>query len=281
LPWNELFRLLRGIPVRDHALLEQLQALYESAPKTTAALNALCGIVQAIVDFDRMSYQEMEDILEPSLDVSQEFLRLHRGTLVSMMDEDSLLPQLSETVGGSPYVVIPHAVLLHNERVVDYAEAIIDEVSTQTQPRALSEARQEAQGLLERESLPNFFQYRRERDIFERGMVLRGEADRQQAVRKKLDELSERLKTQTDLQSAREAMYITFFLGFVSLTSVLDALSNFLSEEVKWLSPGVLVAITVSFLVVYVVLMVRFFPRSRTDGARATRPRRRGRHDGR
>lgn len=85
-------------------------------------MTALCGIVTEIFDFDRMSFGEMTDTLVPTVPECTELIRLQRGTLISVGCDDQIFAACWDNIGVSPYLVIPHAVLLHNEKLLAEAE---------------------------------------------------------------------------------------------------------------------------------------------------------------
>jgi GNAT superfamily N-acetyltransferase len=204
-------------------------------------LMAYCGIVTGIFDFEEVDTGEVLDTLEPTFADAGTMLRIHRCTLVCMTDDDRAMEECRRTIGISPYLIIPHAVLLHNEQLVDEAEGRIDSVTECPSPlRELEKARTLAERNLNRIYLQNVFNYVTERTLFERGSEGRGSVDKLASTRNKLSELEARVKAQWEKQRDRGQMAITILLALLSLMQVkeayFDLVSCIIPIEWRWAS---------------------------------------------
>ncbi|RJQ09808.1 MAG: hypothetical protein C4551_03380 [Bacillota bacterium] len=79
-----------------------------------------------IFDFDQIDLEEAVDTLIPTFADATAFLRNHRCTLTCIAEEDRSMDECWEEVGISPYLLIPHAALLHNEAISEVANEVMD-----------------------------------------------------------------------------------------------------------------------------------------------------------
>lgn len=243
---------------------DELEGIFRSDSRKGLALKALCGIVTGIFDFARMSFAEMLDTFEPTVLRGTALIRVHRGTLVSLDHEDDMLSTCWDTTGISPYLVLPQAILIHNDTLVDSAETRLAAVMGGARARPADEkkmeaARQAAERHLRFEYVPNVFQYPTERQILDEGARHRGSLERTEAAREQLKELATRIAS---LRAAREeraesvSAIMLAFLSGTTLQPVLMALAEdwygcvpSVNRQLAW---GAFVAI---FLTIMVFLM--------------------------
>lgn len=152
------------------------------------ALLALAGLVQGLLDFESCDDHELLDVLAETEVRAGRVLALFKGTLLTIEDTDRALEAASGTVGTSPYLLVPHALLLHNEELLRRA-AQAAERAAGSRGQALDAARRRIHLLLDRHWLPDLFHYRSERRIFELGMASRGMKDLHQDLSATLAEI--------------------------------------------------------------------------------------------
>lgn len=183
---------------------------------------AYCGIVTGIFDFDKIDDEEALDTLEPTFASSAAFLRIHRRTLISIAEDDRAMRACWDSVGISPYLIIPHAAMLGNESLVDRAELLLDEVLADPSARlgTLEAAHLEADSKLNTLHLPNIFNYITERSLFEQGSVARGSDSRRNAVLAKLDQLKDGIGIVREHERNRGQIVIQSLLGLISLLQI-------------------------------------------------------------
>ncbi len=194
------------------------------APGAMARIDALCGVVTGIFDFDEIDLAEAEDTLTATLRAPGSFMRLHRRTLVYVADQDRALDATRETVGISPYLIIPHAVLIFNEALLREANREADRVAGLDAPSldALTAARALIDENLNALWLPNVFNYDTERTIYARGLAGRGAIDRQRSVRRKLQEIESWIAKGWQIRRDNSEMAIAILLMWISLVQIKD-----------------------------------------------------------
>jgi hypothetical protein len=188
-------------------------------------LRVLCGIVTGIFDFGRMSIGEFIDTMEPTWIDDSGFIRIHRGTLTSFEVDDKILQACWNTIGISPYLIIPHAVLLHNEFLVDIAETRLKHAlfeigpSVRMNQRVLGEwksAHREAELRLTLQYLPNIFQYSTEKCLMDEGLKHRGSIQKYEITKNMLSELTNRLKNIRETGEEQSEFVLSILLAFLS-----------------------------------------------------------------
>ena len=267
-----------------HGRLEQWMG---AKAREWQVLKAYCGIVTGIFDFDNMDVDELLDTLEPTVSESSGFLLINRCTLTHIPKKVRLTDELWSTVGISPYLIIPHAVLLHNEALVDEAAEKVDKVlptgpetgkkgifallleewSQKSYLSKLGEAHKEADRNLNRLYLPNVFNYPTERSLYEKGGHQRGSADKQSATLTKLGELHNLIEVEKNKQRKRGQRTIAMVLLLLVLVEFVKTLDDLCPGI---LSPGVIVFIGG----VYVVLvgLMFYFDLGGVEESNAKRP---------
>jgi GNAT superfamily N-acetyltransferase len=153
------------------------------------AVEGIAGIVQGIVDFEAIDIDELEDVFA-GVTVDSDGLRgLHKGTLITIGNEDRALEVGFRSYGVSPYLLIPHAVLLHNEEQLRRAAAAAASAESR-RFRDLEAAKTTMHEALNRAFLPNVFHYKLERDLYQEGHDTRGLTLRAESLRMRLTEVN-------------------------------------------------------------------------------------------
>jgi hypothetical protein len=197
------------------------------------ALQAFSGVVSGIFDFDHMDADELRDTLEPTVPEADGLIRIQRGTLTALSRSDRAMEECADSVGISPYLIIPHAALLHNEALVDAADTELDEALADPRGtlRSLEAAHARADLLLNRFYLPSVFNYRSERVLFLRGAEERGSDERRAAAAAKLAELDSRMSRQWEDRRDRGQMYIGVLLAVISVLQLKDMIFGLVGSE--------------------------------------------------
>jgi hypothetical protein len=199
---------------------------------------AYCGIVTGIFDFDKIDDEEALDTLEPTYASTSAFLRIHRRTLISIAESDRAMEECRNSVGISPYLIIPHATLLGNESLVDSAELLLDKMldSKSASLADLEAAYLEADSKLNTLYLPNIFNYVTERSLFAQGSEARGSNDKRKAVLAKLDQLKDNIGITREQEHNSGQFVVQLLLGLISLLqikSVFVDIFNLKNENMK------------------------------------------------
>lgn len=182
---EEIFQDLYNAIKNRNQVKSDGNTLYQEDNFRTAIANMLCGTTLGIFDFDRMGPEEIEDTLSPrpASVTESSFLTINRGALSAFYtSKDDVLDAAWDSLGASPYLLIPSAVLSHNEYVTLDAE---DQLSSLLQQIKLKEVdknkidlvvqqRNQISDLLNEQYLPNVFHYKTERDLYQYGSEHRG-----------------------------------------------------------------------------------------------------------
>jgi len=91
--------------------------------------------------------------------------------------------------GVSPYLLIPHAVMLHNEEQLERAATAARHAESR-HFRDLQDAKTTMHEALDRAFLPDVFHYSMERELYESGHASRGLAFREQQLRLRSEQVS-------------------------------------------------------------------------------------------
>lgn len=219
------------------------------------ALLALCGIVTGIFDLAEIKEEEALDTIEPTFSSPGCFLRIHRCTSVSICKEDRAMEGVKNRIGISPYLLLPHAALLHNEALIEDSETTLVKVATghRVSLRELEEADQRIRRNLDRFYLPNVFNYVTERTLFARGAEGRGTNERLAAARAKLAELDGQLESAWEQRHDRGQMRIAALLAVFTVAGLHDALFEMvkgtgLQRYLWWIQGGLALVVVLLYV---------------------------------
>lgn len=134
--------------------------------------------------------------------------------------------QVKNHIGLSPYLLIPHAALLHNEALIDDSEAALCDVAVKHRIGLtnLENARQRMERNLNRFYLPNIFNYITEKTLFASGSEGRGTNERLIATRAKLNELDGQIKSAWAQRHHRGQMRIAALMAVFTVLGLRDVL---------------------------------------------------------
>lgn len=152
----------RDVPVFPPDLIDALNDLQKEDAKSphphlVPALKATGCLLQNIFDIENVDLNELDDMLDGISTSRSAVTAIHRNTLFALTVDDRLFDDVDETIGMSPYLLLPQAVLLHNEAVLFEARTLLrdaDRVADLlTQPAARDALRQRLVDALCTESL--------------------------------------------------------------------------------------------------------------------------------
>ncbi|HQS99660.1 MAG: hypothetical protein B7Y26_10655 [Hydrogenophilales bacterium 16-64-46] len=140
-----------GVAVTACDLIDALNAIQAEDAKTpearmVPALKAVGCLLQNIFDIENVDLNELDDMLDGISTSRSAVTAIHRNTLFALTVGDRLFDDVEHTIGMSPYLLLPQAVLLHNEAVLFEARALLREIDRVadllTQPAARDAIRQ-------------------------------------------------------------------------------------------------------------------------------------------
>lgn len=202
-----------------------------------------CGICLGIFDYDRMGFQEIDDTLVPLPDSKTEtsFMVIHRGVLAMLGHGDDVLDTFWNTLGINAYLLIPSAVLAHNDIVSRDAEDrltfLLNSLRQGNSSLSIAELihqRNVIDDLLNDDVLGDVFQYKTEQELYKEGMQRRGIAERVKDGKAKLDQLDKLINTMQEERSARAQKFIQIFAAIFSLTSLYTPLRDLYVDEMDY-----------------------------------------------
>jgi hypothetical protein len=226
--------------------LGDLRAWMETDSRERRILCAFSGIVTGILDFHHLDAEEAMDSLDPTLPDISGLVRIHRCTLSSIVADDRIMRECSSDVGISPYLIIPHAAILHNEVMSDAAESAIEAPLSTKNPstQELENAHARAEECLFRAYLPNIFNYSTERELFEKAEAARGSIDKYTATKAKLHELNGKINSHWESRRDRGQMAIAVLLALISVLQlkeiVFEVAGGGISEASRWTLLGLI-----------------------------------------
>jgi GNAT superfamily N-acetyltransferase len=153
-------------------------------------VKSLGGVVQGILDFREVDIAELEDVFAaPSVD--SDLVGMHKATVLCVIQSDRSYEASAKTIGISPYLLLPQAVLLHNEAVLDEGEGLVETSRGRHSAKQLEDAITKIRELLAN-YLPNVFHYPQEQELYKAGEVTRDLGFRQAHLKERLDDLEAR-----------------------------------------------------------------------------------------
>ncbi|WP_085922022.1 GNAT family N-acetyltransferase [Nitrosospira lacus] len=187
------------------------------------ALQALSGITIGIFDFGQTDFEEIVDTFEPSFEDGSVFIKFNRCTLLSIAQDDRAFEACKKTIGISPYLIIPHAVLIHNEELVQMAEKEIQSIEEKKsffsilKLGSLEAAYNTASEYLYSQHLPMIFNYPTETILFKQGKRKRGSTQKYKIVQSQLLEFQKRIEELWQLRRGIVGAVIATLLAFISV----------------------------------------------------------------
>ena len=191
-------------------------------------LRAACGVVTGIFDFEEIDLAEAEDTLTATLERDDAFTRIHRRTLFHVTESDRALEATIDTVGISPYLLVPHAVIVLNEDLLREAGQRAAQALGNGAVRLpeLESTRERVDRNLKGLWLPNVFHYDTERSLYELGLAGRGANDQREALTLRLEEIDSRLADLWQHRRDMSQMIIAVLLAMVSLVQIYEPIVN-------------------------------------------------------
>jgi GNAT superfamily N-acetyltransferase len=178
--WSAFYLNLKRHSEGHELAEQQYERTYYDNPIFQAINNIFCGFALGIFDFERMDFDEVTDTLIPRKANENYLLLLNRGILLCACHEDEMFASTLDSIGISPYLLIPNMVLVNNEFTLNQIDFAIENLYQNKNPKgqiALTELRKvrtEIDHWLNDNYLPNIFQYPSEKDLYEFGTDHRG-----------------------------------------------------------------------------------------------------------
>lgn len=179
--WDETLKLVSAL--RDRT------AATDDEDPAHEAMCGVAGIVQGLLDLRAVDLDEVGDVFAPLEIDERQILGIHKGTVIFIAKKDRVFTSVCDAIGVSPYLLLPQAVLIYNEELLERAEMAhhLGRYSS-TMPQAIRVMRSALA-----DYLPNVFHYPQERRLLQRGEASRGFRGRRARVLAQTVELETRL----------------------------------------------------------------------------------------
>ena len=178
--WSAFYLNLKQYNEGHELAEQQYERTYYNNPTFQAINNIFCGFALGIFDFERMDFDEVTDTLIPRKANENYLLLMNRGILLCACHDDDMFTATLNSIGISPYLLIPNMVLVNNEFTLNRIDSAIENLYKHQNSKgqiALNELRRvrtEIDHWLNDNYLPNIFQYPTEKDLYEFGSDHRG-----------------------------------------------------------------------------------------------------------
>jgi GNAT superfamily N-acetyltransferase len=218
-----------------HELAEQYERTYYNDPTFQAINNIFCGFALGIFDFERMDFDEVTDTLIPRKANENYLLLLNRGILLCACHDDDMFASTLDSIGMSPYLLIPNMVLVNNEFTLNRIDSSIENSYRHQNSKgqiALNELRRvrtEIDHWLNDNYLPNIFQYPSEKDLYDFGTDHRGLLIYKSNLEKNiqtLDDLKEELISNRQENSDLMMTILLTLLSGIQFQSMFESFVN-------------------------------------------------------
>jgi len=116
--------------VTPRELIDALNAIQKEdagQPKARLVqpLKAIGCLLQNIFDIENVDLNELDDMLDGISTSRSAVTAIHRNSLFALTLDDRLFDDVAHTIGMSPYLLLPQAVLLHNEAILFEANTLL------------------------------------------------------------------------------------------------------------------------------------------------------------
>lgn len=221
--WPGLWSALMGLRERGDVSFDA-----ELLPR----VRGIGGIVQGLLDFPYIDAAELHDVLG-YLDLKEgSLIGFHKGTLLFVCEECRAYRAVRDSVGISPYLILPHAVLLHNGVQLEVAHdnsRRADGVRT----RELQRIELVMREALQKKYLPNLFFYPTERFLFIQGHASRGMDDRKVSLERALLDIEGKLARKRGDQDSRFERSLLVVGTLLAAVQALGVIGMLFPEETK------------------------------------------------
>jgi hypothetical protein len=196
-------------------------------------ITALAGAVQGILDFQAIDDTELADVFAEREIDEERFLGIHKGTLLSVMASDRSYDVVASKIGVSPYLLLPQAVLLHNDALLHWVWKLGDDLD-RAEDRSFKRCRnpEKLQRTFDtmREKLaffvPNVFQYPTEQALYRTGEATRGLAELRRELENKATTIEKRWAEAVELRRRRADIGRNLLLAAIGLISTFQVVHH-------------------------------------------------------
>jgi hypothetical protein len=218
-------------------------------------LRSLAGVTNGILDFKNVDDEEVMDTLDPTFRSGDTFLKVHRRTLISIGDTDRSLEEFSDTAGISPYVMLPHCVVVHNEELIDRVMECLDAFENSSKIEKLEMLNNVCRNAMRGMYVPNLFNYVTEKTLYDRAFEIRGSEEIRRLNLVRMRELEQRLTQAYERRRSWSDAVVQILLLLLTLTQVTVIFLTDIPKTDIW--PAIFGSSTIAIVGVILILLWR------------------------
>lgn len=249
-------------------------------------LKALVGVISGIFDFREMDAFEALDTVATQPRDSTQYIGFQRRTLACLIPRDRAKESADDRIGISPYLLLPHAVVIYNESILEVTLAeVIGRLEKElsgalTCRRLFMPTRRLETTLLEMQHvlhqklgmlMPQVFHYNQEKELISAGLESRGFSTMQEAAASVTSELDGIAQLVYATRKGRADMGLTLLIAGIGLIQLIPVARSFLLDgatKFLWSPAGISSVIILSILLLVIPFQI-FRKRRNTDGISA------------
>jgi hypothetical protein len=263
---EDVIGLIGKISKNEAGAVPGMENSYRDNPGVQEILNLFCGLTLGILDYTRMSPEEVVDTIRPISGSKDSFKLLNKGILASFCHNGEKPLQTISAIGINPYLLVSGAVLAFNDFLSAEAEnsldKLLDDINDEDKPtprlNELVKSRKELERILNEEILTNVFHYPTERITLQHGLSHRGILDRVTNISNRLKELISVINDQIERDNKKNKTIVALLLAAISILGLEAFFGRFFASlqeygglSAMWEKEGIKWVI---FLPVYITL---------------------------
>ena len=236
-----------------------MENLYTTNETFENLCNLLCGFALGIFDYNRMGFDEVTDTLKPLKSNDKYVLFKVRGILMNICHEDEMYEESLDSIGLSPYFIVPNMVLTYNEYQIETAFRVLEKTITEESlgdnksVAKLRIVRNNVDEMIGSKKIPMVFQYKTERDILNYSYNEHGLVDLEEIVKNQLKQIDHIIRQKENEREAKSELFITILLTLLSCFQFQGIFESLLNNDhlLSWIYTTTL-SFTVAFLIYYI-----------------------------
>ena len=235
--WPGYLKLIHESFGNDGQAVSNFKTTYEKNEASEYFSNMMCGMILGIFDFERMGFEEVLDTIKPIKSTETSALIMNRSNLLFFSSEDSVFNAVRDTIGISPYLIIPNIVLAFDESLLSNGYQIL--VHAIQGPRLKTASAVRILRDIEKEltfELPHVFQYETEKSILQFGYEERNLNEIRREIESLKIDLDKRIDRGYNMRRNYFELIITFLLivvSFLQLEPFIRSICKFLLQDHK------------------------------------------------
>ena len=187
----------------------------------------VCGIILGIFDFERMEDEEIFDTILPIVQNSHSFVVMHRGAVLKITDNNSLLQSIADSLIVSPYLLIPNVALSYNEFILNKAMQCTNAVFAEKSKTAkIEKLHHDLNYTLNVDFLRDLFQYPSEKRIIKYGNKQRGINTFYDRLSSQLSLLAGMIESKRHKRSNKSNAVVQSMLGVIATMQLYSGFKN-------------------------------------------------------